>query len=174
MSKLELGELTRKSLDIFEINNISELSSKLKSICLNNEIEYFEKFEDLVQDLSIDYLQKIFQYYEADRKDKGQDYTPACLAKLVGKLSENENESTVLDMCAGSGALTIQKWNLNKNIKFICKEFDEKVIPFLLFNLALRNIEGQVIRCDVLQNEEYEKYLLKKGKKYSIVTEVML
>ena len=53
MSKIELGELTRKSLEIFGINNISELSSKLKLICLNNEIEYFEKFEDLVQDLSI-------------------------------------------------------------------------------------------------------------------------
>ena len=63
-------------------------------------------------------MQKIFQYYLADRKVKMQDYTPVSLAKFVGKLVRTENEHTVYDLCAGSGALTIQKWNLNNELKF--------------------------------------------------------
>lgn len=170
---MELKELTEETIKIFEIKKISELSDKLKEVCVNNQVEYFDKFKNLVCDLSIDWLQMIFQYYEADRQTKGQDYTPKSLAKLVGLLHKTEDEKVVYDMCAGSGALTIQKWNINKDLKFICKEFDEKVMPFLIFNLALRNIEATVIRADVLQNEEFEKYRLIKGEKYSIIVEVI-
>ena len=51
----------------------------------------------------------IFQYYFADRKEKMQDYTPKSLAVAVAELSKTENEKICLDLCAGSGALTIQK-----------------------------------------------------------------
>lgn len=170
---MELKELVEETLKIFNVSEVSELSDKLKEICICNDIKYFSEFKNLVKDLHIDWLQKIFQYYEADRKTKGQDYTPSCLSKLVANLSITDNEDIVYDMCAGSGALTIQKWSLNPNLKFVCKEFDERVIPFLLFNLALRNIEAEVIRADVLQNKEYEKYCLFKGKEFSVITEVM-
>ena len=99
-----------------------------------------------------------------------QDYTPTSLAKFISKLSEN-NEDTVLDMCAGSGALTIQKWNENKDLKFICEEFDENVIPFLLFNLAIRNIDATVIQKDVLEDKEFKKYKIIKGKEFATVKE---
>lgn len=171
---MELKKLTNETIKLFGMNNISELSDKLKEICLNNRIEYFEKFENLVKDLNVDWLQKIYQYYEADRKDKGQDYTPTSLANLIGRLVATEDEKTILDMCAGSGALTIQKWSQNHNLSFICKELDGKVIPLLLFNLALRNIKAEVIRCDILQGEEYEKYILVKGERYSTVMEVKI
>lgn len=165
---MELRELVAKSKEIFEINDISDLKEKLKEITLNNQIEFYDKFVGLVQDLSIDWLQKIFQYYEADRKEKMQDYTPLSLAKLIAKLTESD-ESVVLDLCAGSGALTIQKWNQNNNLKFICKEFDENVIPLLIFNLAVRNIEAEVIHCDVLQDEIFAKYKIIKSDKYGKV-----
>ena len=67
-----------------------ELSEKIKG------------FADIVQDLSIDWLQKIFQYYEADRKDKKQDFTPKSLAELVGLLVGDDTE--IVDMCAGGQA----------------------------------------------------------------------
>ena len=169
--KMELKELVEKTKELFEIDDISSLSFKLQDVVLNNKTEYYRAFKSLVVDLSIDWLQKIFQYYEADRVNKKQDYTPASLARFVAKLSSN-NEDTVIDMCAGSGALTIQKWNENKNLKFICEEFDSRVIPFLIFNLALRNIEGVVIHRDVLMNEEYKRYVLTKGEEFSKVEEI--
>ena len=168
MRRLELKELVDKSLVLFEIDNINMLKDKLKDIVLNNKINYYKRFKELVKDLSVDWLQKIFQYYEADRKEKMQDYTPKSLAKFVAKLSEN-NSDEVLDMCCGSGALTIQKWNEHKKIKFICEEFDDNVIPFLLFNLAIRNIDAKVIQKDVLENSVSNKYKVIPSQEFGVV-----
>lgn len=165
---MELKQLAEQIIKLFEINNIAELKNKLNVIVLNNQIEYYKKFKELVKDLSIDWLQKIFQYYEADRKEKKQDYTPESLAKFVAKLSGN-NADEVLDMCCGSGALTIQKWNENKKLKFICEEFDDNVIPFLLFNLAIRNIDAKVIQKDVLENSVSNKYRVIPSQEFGVV-----
>jgi N-6 DNA methylase len=43
---------------------------------------------------------------------------------------------------------------------------DENVIPYLLYNLAIRNMEATVMRADVLKNEVYESWEVKKGEKY--------
>lgn len=169
---MELRELCEKMTKLFEIKNISELSEKLLFVCLENQHEYLEKFAETVEDLSVDWLQKIFQYYEADRKEKMQDYTPLTLARFVGKLTETENEKSVCDLCAGSGALTISKWNLNHDLHFVCYEYDKKVIPLLLFNLAVRNIDALVVHSDVLQDETFTRYTVKRGEKYGIVTEI--
>lgn len=164
---MDLKKLTEESLKIFEVESIEELSDKIMQICINNKKEYFKEFKDLVQDLETDWLQKIFQYYEADRKEKKQDYTPKTLAELVAKLSQQKEEETVIDMCAGSGALTIQKWKTNKKLKFICQEYDEKVIPYLLFNLMLRNIEAEVQQIDVLENAIFHKYKIVPKEEFS-------
>lgn len=129
------------------------------------------KFAEAVEDLSVDWLQKIFQYYEADRKEKMQDYTPLTLARFVGKLTETGQEKSVYDLCAGSGALTIQKWNLNHDLYFVCYEYDKKVIPLLLFNLAVRNINALVVNGDALQDEVFTQYTVKRGEKYGTVME---
>ena len=136
---MELSEVCSRTLKVFEVDSVSDLSQALFTVCKENDIEKIKGFADIVQDLSVDWLQKIFQYYEADRKDKKQDFTPKSLAELVGLLVGDDTE--ILDMCAGSGAITIQKWNQNKNSNFKLFELDEKVIPYLVFNMMLRNIE---------------------------------
>lgn len=166
---MELKELTSKVIELLNIESPEQIPDSLMGIVLNGKTEYFDKFCNLVEDLSIDWLQKIFQYYLADRKVKMQDYTPVSLAKFVGKLVRTENEHTVYDLCAGSGALTIQKWNLNNELKFVCYEYDKTVIPILLFNLAARNIDAVVVNGDALQDEVFATYLVKKGDKYSSV-----
>lgn len=168
---MELKALCEKTIEIFAIQNISELSDKLFDVCMNNQHEYMERFAEAVEDLSVDWLQKIFQYYEADRKKKMQDYTPLTLARFIGKLTETANEKAVYDLCAGSGALTIQKWNLNNDLLFLCYEYDKKVIPLLLFNLAVRNINAFVVNGDALQDETFSIYQVKRGEKFSTVTE---
>ena len=168
---MELKALCEKTIEIFEIQNISELSEKLFDVCINNQHEYMECFASAVGDLSVDWLQKIFQYYEADRKEKMQDYTPLTLARFLGKLTETADEKSVYDLCAGSGALTIQKWNLNNDLLFLCYEYDKKVIPFLLFNLAVRNINAFVVNGDALQDEVFAVYQVKRGEKFSTVTD---
>lgn len=164
---MELKELTEKTFKIFDCNNTQELKNKLFDVCINNQTEKIKEFAQLIDyDMKTDYLQKIYQYYEADRESKGQDYTPKSLASLVSKLSQDENETECLDMCCGSGALTIQKWIDNSNLKFECEEFDENVIPFLLFNMMLRNINAQVKHKDVLQDKIYHIYKIVKNDEF--------
>lgn len=112
---MELKELTEKTLVLFNSKNTTELIKKLPSCWNDNDTK--AKFKKLVGDLSIDWLQKIFQYYEADRKNKKQDYTPTTLAKLMASLALRNGDKHITDMCAGSGALTIQCWNLNHDIE---------------------------------------------------------
>lgn len=161
---MELKELVDKTLEIFGASDIQELRDKIFEACKNNNELIFKSFKELVCDLNVDWLQKIFQYYEADRKDKKQDYTPKCLAEFCGRLAGESD--VVVDMCAGSGALTIQKWVLNNNQKFELYEFDENVIPYLLFNMMLRNIDCSVYHSDVLQDEIFHEYRIKKGAEF--------
>lgn len=167
---MELKELTEKMMALFKSESVEALADKVLIAVKNNDENVYEKFCDLVQDLSTDWLQMIFQYYHADRKEKMQDYTPKSLAVFIGRLAGKAD--TVVDMCAGSGALTIQKWNMNHEQKFELYELDEKVFPFLLFNMAVRNINCTVYHADVLQDEIFHVYTVSKGDKYGEVKEV--
>lgn len=166
---MELKELTEKVLALFQAKSTGELIKKLPEYW--NDDNTKTKFAELVGDLNVDWLQKIFQYYEADRKDKKQDYTPTSLAKLMATLALRNNENHITDMCAGSGALTIQCWNINHDIEAECLEFDEKVIPILLFNLAVRNIKAKVYQMDVLQQEITNSWQVVTGDEFGKVIE---
>lgn len=169
---MELKELTEKMSKLLGIDNVKDMSDRLLKVVKNNEIQAYQKFCDLVEnDLTKDWLQMIFQYYQADRKNKMQDYTPKSVAEFMSLLA-GDNIDTIIDMCAGSGALTIQKWNMNNNLKFELYELDTNVIPFLLFNMAVRNIECIVYNADILQQEIFHVYKIEKGDKYGIFKEV--
>ena len=148
---MELKELCEKTLEIFDVKTVNELGESLMRACKENDAQKFDAFAELAGDLNTDWLQKIFQYYQADRKEKMQDYTPVSLADFVGRLAGDSDE--VIDMCAGSGALTIQKWKRNHELRFRLYEFDENVIPYLLYNMILRNIESTVCQVDVLDRK---------------------
>lgn len=162
---IELSWLYKNTCDLFGVNDVKSLGSALMDCVLQNDIECIDKFSALVNnDLSKDWLQMIFQYYQADRKEKKQDYTPKSLAVFLSRLISSSTE--IIDMCAGSGALTIQQWIENPDTVFELYEIDENVIPFLLFNLVLRNISATVYHGDVLQNEVIRKWEIRKGEKY--------
>lgn len=177
---MELKQLTERVMSYLEVENIDEMSKKIFELVMKNDNIFYENFlklfdvlvEDLAQVsevLSEDFMQKIFQYYLADRKEKMQDYTPLTLARFVGILAEEDKN--VIDMCAGSGALTIQKWNLDHDKKFLLYEFDENVIPILIFNMSIRNIDAIICHADVLRMEVFKSWKVSRGKKFGIVKE---
>lgn len=162
---MELKALTESVVELFGVNEVCDLANALREAVLNQDTKIMDGFANIVDgDLSIDWIQKIFQYYEADRKQKMQDYTPKSLADLTGRLIGDCE--TVIDLCAGSGALTIQKWNQDKDCRFECIEYDDKAISYLLFNLAVRNIEAVVKRMDVLGGDVLEVYEVTKGEHF--------
>lgn len=169
---MELTKLRDAMLKLFECEKVEQLSEKTMRVVLSNDFEKMDKFVELIgNDLSIDYIQKVYQYYLADRKEKKQDYTPKSLAKLMAILAMSKDKK-IIDMCAGSGALTIQAWNLDNDIVVECLEFDETVIPFLLFNLQVRNIEGIVKHMDVLENEIFNIYKITRTDKFGKVEKI--
>ena len=162
---MELKELSESLVKLFGVDEVCDLANALREAALNQDTKIMEEFVYLVGgDLSVDWVQKVFQYYDADREKKKQDYTPKSLADLTGRLI-GECE-TVIDLCAGSGALTIQRWNQDKDCKFECVEYDDKAISYLLFNLAIRNIEAVVKRMDVLSDDTFEVFEITKGERF--------
>ena len=160
---IELNMLTKRVIELFGIHSVKELGSALMSNLENYNL--LNKFKEIVEnDLSKDWLQMIYQYHEAERKEKKQDFTPESLGKLLTTLLGDANQT--IDMCAGTGALTIQRWNDNPGQEFILLEVDSNIIPYLLFNLVIRNIEAKVLCCDVLSNETSKTWIIKKGEEY--------
>lgn len=166
---MELSELTTATLEIFECKTPDDLPVQIKKCVDESDLEKYQAFKELVGDLEQDWLQQIFQYWLADRKEKMQDYTPKSLAKLMGVLALQKHDGKVIDMCAGSGALTIQTWAMDKSLEFECLEFDENVLPILLFNLSLRNIKATVKHMDVLQDDVMATYEVLTGEKFGKV-----
>lgn len=170
---MELLYLKTKFQQIFEIQNFNEAPQAILSKLKIGAENLFDEWLKIAPDLSLDSLQPIFQYYMSDRKEMMQDFTPKTLAKACFLLARTEPVvSSCYDMCAGTGALTIQAWNINPNLEFICEELDERAIPFLIFNLSIRNISGTVIRGNVLTGERFKAYKLQKSEKYSYIQEI--
>ncbi len=169
---MELSQLTTKFKELLKIEDVSKAPQNILQVLFSCPEQIFEEWLDFCPDLSSDNLQPIFQYYLADRKDKMQDYTPKSLALAACMIAEVHNAKNVYDMCSGSGALTIQAWNINPGCTFICQEFDERVIPFLLFNLAIRNINAVVIHGDVLSEEQFTAYSVTAGERFSAVAKI--
>lgn len=129
-----------------------------------------DQFINEESDLTFDWFTNYFQEEHSDRKNKKQDFTPDEVVQLVDKLSGNF--STNVDVCAGTGGLTIKKWNRNNNGYFYCEEFSDRAIPFLLFNLMLRNVNGFIFHGDSLTRKVKHLYRLTSGSKYSDIKEV--
>lgn len=166
---MELLEFKNKILSLCEVQKIKDIGEVLMRVVLNNETAFFDKYNEIIDD-SKDWLQALWQYYEADREEKKQDYTPKSLCKLVSALAGECK--TVYDCCGGSGALTIQMLKDHKTEVVYIEELDENVIPFLLFNLCLHGAIGVVVNGNVLTKEKLKIYQLRKVDKYSIVAEI--
>ena len=130
------------------------------------------EFKELVDgELKTDWLQMIYQYYLADRDAKKQDYTPASVAAFMGLLTGSSER--IVDMCAGSGALIIQKWVQNPEIRFTAIEYDENVIPFLIFNMVLRNIRCRVFHMNALTDDPpISAWDIMKGEEYGYISDI--
>lgn len=164
---MELTELRIGLLAIFNISDIIMLGDSLLGACLNQDVEKYDAFVNLVPDLEKDWLQKIWQYYLADRENKKQDFTPVSISMLLAVLTGDSGK--IVDLCAGSGALSIQAWTKNPERKFECYELDDNLIPFLVFNLAVRNMDACVFHGDCLTMEIEEVWHIRKGEKYATV-----
>lgn len=171
---MELTELRNALFGIFGVDDAGLLGDAIMSSIDNQDYAKFDACVELVGNdgLRHDFLQKIYQHHLANRDELSQDFTPPSLGKLVAALTANED--TCFDICAGSGALTIQAWAMNPARRFVCFEIDGHVIPYLIFNCAIRNMDAAIFHSDYLSGEIHDAWILAKSRRYSGVERVPL
>lgn len=130
----------------------------------------FKEFLIIEHRLDYDWFHEYFQDEHADRKTKKQDFTPNSVSRLLAELTGTE-EGNNLDVAAGTGGITIQKWyadRINSNpfdyqpshYFYQCEELSDRSIPFLLFNLMIRGMNATVLHGDSLTREVKQIYFV--------------
>lgn len=140
----------------------------LEGLLSDRQDEILRRVDEEYTDKTIDLFRDFFQEEQADRKNLKQDYTPDGISELVSKLTPSGNN--LLDVCAGTGTLTISYLARHKTDFVRCEEFSSRVIPFLILNLALRNQESEVVHKDVLTGEIFGIYETKKGEEFGVIS----
>lgn len=165
-------------IDIETINQLIGIDesyqapNKLMAILADptKRVKLFEQFLSQESSLNFDWFTDYFQEEHSDRKNKKQDFTPDGIVQLVSSLLGNFK--TNADICAGTGGLTIKRWTKNPNGKFYCEEFSDRAMPFLLFNLMIRNMDAIVFHGDSLSRKAKHIYRISKGERFSNLTEL--
>ena len=165
--KQKQTKITNKDInELIGIKESFELPDKLIKILLNEEEKdkLLNKFLEYEIDLKYDFLRDYFQEQHSNRNDLKQDYTPDCICEILSRLKKDNNK--ILDVCSGTGALTISNLYNNK-IYVQCEELSSRSIPVLLLNLIIRNVDGLVVQKDVLKNEITTIYKLESTDQFS-------
>lgn len=172
MSKTATENMLCKINNLLGIEDSYQAPEKIMSILFSEERDKI--FSDFILsfdgDLSYDWFHKYFQDEHADRKNKKQDFTPKCLSLLCGEMLD-ANNGVIYEPAAGTGGMIIANWNKNRlkyppwaydpmSMWFVAEEMSDKTVPFLLFNLSIRGINGNVIHCNSLTREAKAVYLL--------------
>lgn len=115
--------------EIFEIKESFELPDKIMELVKSGGLgEKLEKIRNEETDLTKDGFTDYFQENHSNRDKMMQDYTPAELCKLVAEL--NGDFESCLDICAGTGGLTVAMWNRNPDAVFYCEELSKRAFPY--------------------------------------------
>lgn len=156
-------------------------------------VETFKKFLQISTDVSFDWFHEYFEDEQAERKSKKQDFTPEGIAELMSKLTKSDkNSGLYYEPTAGTGGILITRWNddrindpvhLSKidkkvldrnpgisiftydprNYWYQVEEMSDRAIPFLIFNMSIRGMNGVAIQCDSLTREAKEAYFIRNN-----------
>ncbi len=153
-----------KTEAINEVLNISE-SYKAPQTMMDiilDEVErvcIFNQFLSLESDLSYEWFQGYFENEHSDRKVKKQDFTPQSVSKLLACLVGHQDR--YFEATAGTGGIMIQFWNNNPKALFHVEELSDRAIPFLLFNMAIRGMNGICFHGDSIERTAKNVYFIR-------------
>lgn len=148
----------------------------------------FKKFLKISTNMEFDWFHEYFEDEQAERKTKKQDFTPQSISRLMTSLVGRNPTGTYYEPAAGTGGIVITRWwndrltdpvhlkpKFAKNTGFSiltydprnywyqAEEMSDRAIPFLLFNMAIRGMNGAVVQCDSLEREAKEAYFVRNN-----------
>nr|DAZ50262.1 MAG TPA: N-6 DNA Methylase [Caudoviricetes sp.] len=159
---------------LFGVTESFMLLERLMALLFSDGInDIFERYSGMQGNLSYDGFTDYFQEEHSNRKAMMQDFTPKELAQLVGRIATDRTEvRSCLDVCAGTGGLTIALHSVCPECVFWCEELSKRAVPLLLFNLAVRNIPAYVTNKDVLSGEVFGAWQVVPGERFGAVVPI--
>lgn len=176
---------------ILEIDDAFKAPTKMMNLMLDpkKRKETFEKFLEIETDMSYEWFQEYFGDEQAERKSKKQDFTPSSISNLVAQLV-GKGKSTYYEPAAGTGSMLIAKWHNDrlKNPLYKCPDIDnpliklltspiftydpraywyqaeelsDRALPFLIFNMAIRGMNGSITQCDSLSRKATRAFFIR-------------
>lgn len=173
------------------IDDAFKAPTKMMELMLDDKKreETFKKFLEIETDMSYEWFQEYFGDEQAERKSKKQDFTPTSISNLVAKLVGKDN-STYYEPAAGTGSMLIAKWwndrlknplykrpeTDNPLIKVLtssvftydpraywyqAEELSDRAIPFLIFNMSIRGMNGSITQCDSLSRKATRAFFIR-------------
>lgn len=158
----------QKLNELFGVAESYKIPDKMMELLLDdsNRVQFFDRLIASGADLSTDFLRDYYQDEQGDRNRLKQDFTPDCICDLVATMLPQE--TSCIDLCAGTGALSLAYHNRYPSSRLQCVELATRSIPFLLTNLAIRGIAGNVVCGNVLTGVATDTYVLTSGR-YSVI-----
>lgn len=158
---------------ILGVEELYKQPDRLLQLMLDDEkrVETFKSFLELETDMSYEWFQQMFEDEHADRKNKKQDFTPKELSILLSRLTENVR--TYHEATSGNGGMLIQAWHQHriecpnfwtydpKSYWYHAEELSDRSIPFLIFNMAIRGMNGLILHGDSIEREFKDVYFIR-------------
>jgi type I restriction-modification system DNA methylase subunit len=182
-TKTETMNSTTKIINnILGVDDIFKAPAKMLEILLDRgwrENIFFQFLESFKHKLHEDFFHNYFQEEIAQRKEMKQDFTPVSVSGLVTQLVDESG--MYFEACAGTGGMMIAQWEKDRckhnpfhpQIKhkvfnpykpsdylYVCEELSDRAFPFLVFNMAIRGLNGAAIHCDSLTRECYGVFFI--------------
>jgi hypothetical protein len=181
--------MTDKIHNILGINDIYKAPDKLMEILLDKprrEAVFLEMLELFEYKLDVDFWHGYYQEEAADRKVKKQDFTPMSVARLASTLTDGGGADNGMrfEATAGTGGMTIAKWHQDRcrhnpchpqiphaalnpyypsAYFYECEELSDRAFPFLIFNMAIRGMNGAAVHCDSLARDCFGVFYISNG-----------
>lgn len=154
------------------INESYQAPQKMLDKMLNEQKknDLFDSFLEHETKMDYEWFQSYFEDEHSDRKVKKQDFTPTSVSELLTRLSGPSN--TYFESTAGTGGIMIQHWQNIRQTSFPTladprsywyqvEELSDRAIPFLIFNMAIRGMNGVVLHGDSLTRQFKDVYFIR-------------
>lgn len=158
--------------ELLGVNDSYKAPEALLKIMLNDEErpKLFDKFLEIEYEMGHDWFVDYFQEEHAERKRFNQDFTPKPVAELLAQIVGGGRN--YFESAAGSGGLLISAWDKSRGEASIFKyspraywyqaeELSDRAVPFLIFNMAIRGINGVILHGDSLEREFKQVYFIR-------------
>lgn len=161
--------------DILEVDDAYKQPAKMLSLMLDDKRREltFRKFMEIETDMSYEWFQQAFEDEHADRKNKKQDFTPQSISELLARLSGDGY--SYFESTAGNGGILIKAWHAHllscrnfwtynpRNYWYQAEELSDRSLPFLIFNMAIRGMNGVILHGDSLSREFKDVYFIRSS-----------